>query len=334
MARTLLLPPSMIRPYLAVLLALALAACAAPADDAASETGDGALTDSLAPGAKLHTTTTVNLRSAPAIANNVLDVLQKGTELTAVGGQPQNGFYAVEHDGAKAYVSAKYVTVVATSTPTSPTSGAYHVVYIGDSHSDYAGNARGTFGFLGQHLTELMQADGIPLSLFAASGSIPSWWLDDAAEQAATYGYTQTSSSPARRSCSHSGKTGTCVPKLGAILADHPSLFVIEQGTNLLGRSDARQQVRSLVAAIDGKADACLWVGAPNASTSVHSQASQDQLWQIIQQEAGSKCTVLDSRFFPYSPDANNDGEHLGMAAAGKWAEAVAAKIEALHAAH
>jgi hypothetical protein len=29
----------------------------------------------------------------------------------------------------------------------------------------------------------------------------------------------------------------------------------------------------------------------------------------------------------PYSPDANNDGEHLGMTAAGKWAEGVAQMI-------
>jgi hypothetical protein len=30
----------------------------------------------------------------------------------------------------------------------------------------------------------------------------------------------------------------------------------------------------------------------------------------------------------PYSPDANNDGEHLGMVAAGKWAEGVARMID------
>lgn len=213
-------------------------------------------------------------------------------------------------------------------------SSAFHVVYIGDSHSDYEGNARGTFGFLGQHVAELMRAQGISFSLYAASGSTPSWWLDGAPTQAATYGYTQTSSSPARETCTHGSRTGTCVPKLSTVLANHPRLFVIEQGTNLLGRSDARQQVRSMVAAIDGKVDACLWIGAPNARTSVHSQASQDQLWNIIQEEAGAKCATLDSRFFPYSPDANDDGEHLGMHAAGKWAEAVAQRIAELDVEH
>jgi hypothetical protein len=106
---------------------------------------------------------------------------------------------------------------------------------------------------------------------------------------------------------------------------------------------------------IAGKVDACLWVGAPNARTSVHSQASQDALWKLIQQHAAPTCTAYDSRFLPrtdaaghpvldeqgdlimdvplpYSPDANDDGEHLGTGAAGQWAHGVALMIEHLRA--
>jgi hypothetical protein len=232
-------------------------------------------------------------------------------------------------------------------------SSGFTLAYIGDSHSDYFGNRRGAFGFLGQHVTELAQAQAIPLSLFAASGSMPNWWLDGASTQAATWGYTQTAASPAKKTCSRGSKTGTCVPKLSVVLNGHPSLFVIEQGTNLLGRSasDVTQQIRTTLAQIAGKADACLWVGAPNARTSVHPQQSQDALWKLIHDEASASCFTYDSRFLPrsdaagepvlddrgnliidvplpYSPDANNDGEHLGMTAAGRWAEGVFQMIE------
>jgi hypothetical protein len=230
---------------------------------------------------------------------------------------------------------------------------AFQVTYVGDSHSDYEGNAYGTFGFLGQHLKELMAADQIPLSMFAASGSSPVWWFDDTSTQAATWGYTQTVAAPPRRTCLRGSKSGTCVPKLGVLTAGHPSLFVIEQGTNLLGRSasDITQQIRTMLRQIAGKAGACLWVGAPNARLDVHSRESQDQLWQLIRDTASPTCFTYDSRFLPrtdasghpvldvqgnlivdvplpYSPDANHDGEHLGMQSAGKWAQGVAQMIE------
>jgi hypothetical protein len=235
------------------------------------------------------------------------------------------------------------------------TSDAFTVTYIGDSHSDYEGNAVGAFGYLGYHLKELMAQDGIPLSLYAASGSSPAWWFDDAPVQAATWGYSQTVPDPPRTTCRRGSKTGTCVPKLGVLTSKHPKLFVIEQGTNLLGLADAsiKSQIQKMLQQIAGKVDACLWVAAPNARTSVHSQASQDALWKLVHDNAAPTCTVYDSRFLPrtdatgqpvldaqgnlimdvplpYSPDANNDGEHFGKVAAGKWAEGVALMIEHL----
>jgi hypothetical protein len=233
--------------------------------------------------------------------------------------------------------------------------GTFSVTYIGDSHSDYEGNPHATFGFLGEHVKELMAGDGVPLSLFAASGSSPVWWFDDTQTQAATWGYTQTSSSPPRRRCFRGHQEGTCVPKLAAITSPRPSLFVIQQGTNLLGRSttDITNQVRTMLHQIAGKTDACLWVGAPNARLTVHSKESQDQLWSIIKATASPSCAVYDSRFLPrtdgtgrpvldpdgnlimdvplpYAPGAGDDGEHLSAQAAGKWAQGVALMIEVL----
>ena len=229
----------------------------------------------------------------------------------------------------------------------------YLITVIGDSHSDYYGNARGSFGFFGQHLNELITAAGYEFSLFAASGSNPTWWFDATPVQAALWGYTQTADSPAEKTCTKNGKSGTCVPKLSPILSAKPKLFVIEQGTNLLGYSKASitQQITQMVQTVSAKAGICLWVGAPNARTDVHPRADQNQLWALIRQYASKNCYVYDSRFLPetdskgnpildksgnlimdvplpYTPDANNDGEHLGMTAAGEWAQGVALTIE------
>jgi hypothetical protein len=355
-------------------VAWSLAACSSsdsdPELDGASDalTGDASSLGSPAAGALLLTKANVNFRSAPKIANNVFEVIPNGTQVEAVGGPAQSGFVGVRFHGKSGFVSGQYLSLVAAPKDAGPPvvnvvpatpGGSFRVAYIGDSHSDFEGNARGAFGFLGQRVTELMAEANIPLSLYAASGSFPNWWLDDAPEQVATLGYTQTSTSPPRRSCSHGGRPGTCVPKLAAILADTPSLFVIEQGTNLLGRnaSDITAQIQHTLQQISGKASACLWVGAPNARTSVHSQQSQDDLWRLIHDNASPTCVTYDSRFLPetdasgqpilddkgdlivdvplpYSPDRNNDGEHFGMDAAGKWATGVAQMIESIRRGH
>lgn len=227
-------------------------------------------------------------------------------------------------------------------------SESFSVNYIGDSHSDYAGNRRGTFGFLGERLKELMKERGFSFSLYAASGSVPSWWTLGQSTQAATWGYTQTASFPPMKTCFRGNKKGTCVPKLDAILKSFPDLIVIEQGTNMLGYSSAKvaSQVNGILAQVNGKAKSCLWVAAPRARTTVHSESSQQQLIKLIKGYASQKCHVYDSRFLPatdslgnisldgngnpvmgaslpYSPDSNNDGEHLSMSAAGKWATGV-----------
>ncbi len=349
----------------------ALASCSAVAGCASADASDvpeeddaaltSALTGTLAAGTKLKTTANLNFRSSPEISTNVLRVVPKGTELLAVGGDAQNGFYAVTHGGRTGFASAKHLALATAASPSSgtsaggtpsagPASADFRVTYIGDSHSDYGGNAHASFGFLGEHVVERMTASGIPISLFAASASSPNWWFDDTPTQAATWGYTQTSPTPPRRSCSRGGQSGPCVPKLSAILSDHPSLFVIEQGTNLFGRSraDVTNQIKTMLRQIEGKTDACLWLGAPNASTSAHSQESQDELWQLIAEHAGGRCFVMDSRMMPRVdasgvvvhdaqgnlvmdvplPYGGSDGEHFAAAGAGKWADGVATMIE------
>ncbi len=208
---------------------------------------------------------------------------------------------------------------------------AQTVILIGDSHSDFEGNRRGTFGFFSQHLKELSDAQTQKdFRVFAASSSRPDWWLDRTAKVSARWGYTQTSQLPSRVSCGR----GVCVPKLSQIQKNiFPDLIIIEQGTNMFGLSDATnvQQITELAQLAQAHAKKCLWLGAPSADKKVYSQASQDKLWKLISSTAGKYCQVYDSRIgVPYSPDANHDGVHLGMAAAGRWAENVFTVVQRL----
>jgi hypothetical protein len=195
---------------------------------------------------------------------------------------------------------------------------------IGDSHSDYAGNKRGTFGFFGQHMVELLSSK-FDFSLYAASGSSPIWWFPETPSQAATWGYTQTAKFPLQRACRRGSKLAPCVPKLDVLLASIPDLFIVQQGTNMLGNPNAATQVKRMMELI-GKTKS-IWVGAPNARPNVHSVMSQDRLRDAIKSNVPN---FFDSRFFQYSPDANNDGEHLSMKAAGLWAEKAAKAVEEL----
>jgi hypothetical protein len=342
----------------AAVTSLALFGCSAGVDDETAD--DSALTGdetagSLAAGAVLVTTANVNFRSAPKITNNVIRVLPRGTTVTAVGGAAQNGFHAVTYQGRSGFISAQYLKRTGASSGDGGifvgdgAANGFRVTYIGDSHSDFEGSG-GSFGILGAKVNDRLTAQGASVALFAASSSAPNWWFDETSEQAATWGYTQTVASPPRRTCTRGSKTGTCVPKLNAILSERPSLFVIEQGSNLLGRSsaDISNQVRTMLREIEGKADSCLWLGAPTASTSQYSEDTQEQLWQLISQNAAPTCYVYDSRFVPRTdgsgapvmdaqgnlvmdvplPYGGSDGIHFSSPGATKWAAGVGTMID------
>lgn len=344
------------RSALAATLLSLLVACSGAGSDDEEVADDSALSDTgpglgeLAAGATLATTANVNLRSESRIANNVLRVVPRGTRVAARGGAAENGFYAVTVDGASGFISAKYLARVnAAGADGGATASGFRVTYIGDSHSDFEGSG-GSFGVLGYRVSQHLAAEGVPLALFAASSSAPNWWFDDTSDQAATWGYTQTVSSPARRTCTRGSKTGTCVPKLSDILAERPSLFVIEQGTNLLGRgsADITNQVRKMIQAIDGKVDRCLWVSAPRASTSQYAPSEIEDVYRIISANASPRCTVYDSRFLPRTDasgtpvlDAEgklvidvplaydgSDGVHFRAEPARRWGDGVAMMID------
>lgn len=342
---------------LAFVLVAAASGCSSAADeddgvvaDDAALTGD-ALSGSLPAGTRLTTTANVNFRSAARIADNVLRVVRRGSEVTAVGGPAQDGFYAVTYQGAQGFVSARYLARVSGGSPHDAATGDYRVTYIGDSHSDFE-QSGGSFGTLGYRVAQRLAEENVPLALFAASSSAPNWWLDGTSEQAATWGYTQTVSTPARRTCTRGSKTGPCVPKLSAILSERPSLFVIEQGSNLFGRTtaDVTNQVRSMIHQIDDKVDACLWVAAPTARTDQASTSEQEDVFRIISANAAPRCYVYDSRFLPRTDEAgkpvldasgnlvmdvpmpyaesHGDGVHFGAAAGARWGDGVMIMID------
>jgi uncharacterized protein YraI len=111
-------------------MVLASACSATSSDVGADETAvsaSDAITDRIAASTKLVTTTRVNLREGPSTNDDVLTVLDSGTEVTVTTGSPSRGFYEVDVDGQRGWVYGTYLrpsadtgdTTVDSSTSTS-----------------------------------------------------------------------------------------------------------------------------------------------------------------------------------------------------------------------
>ena len=109
------------------LLSLALSACAAstPADDHGSATADqDALITGVKAGATLVTTADVNFRSGASSSTTILDVLTKGTSVTALSTGATNGFYRVSYGGQTGFVYGKYLKLGASGGGSAGSSGS------------------------------------------------------------------------------------------------------------------------------------------------------------------------------------------------------------------
>ena len=107
-----------------VLVALLLAACGADvvqSDDLTAETekvsASQDVTRALPSGSVLGADTNVNLRTGPATSYRVILVIPSGAHSTVVDGQPDHGWYKVDHAGHTGYTYGAYHHVV--STPSS-----------------------------------------------------------------------------------------------------------------------------------------------------------------------------------------------------------------------
>lgn len=183
---------------------------------------------------------------------------------------------------------------------------------IGDSHSDYLGNPRGSFGFFGQRLQELVNKDH-EMDVMAVSGSTPQWWLDG---KKTTFGST----------ISLKGKLSTAdhTPSVTNLGADY-DVIVIELGANMHGLKTTAitTQIQSFLASLQPRTG--FWVGAPPAPFSIYSEKSQNDLEAALSAHV-APCTFLSSRFFDFEAGHTHD-EHLSQHAAEKWAQGIASKI-------
>ncbi|MBK7397761.1 MAG: SH3 domain-containing protein [Myxococcales bacterium] len=97
--------------------------------EGADESGDGygaeSVVGSVAVGAVLRATTTVNLRNGPSTSNTILHVIPNGATVTVVGTTPKSGFYNVKHAGVTGWAYGLYFEKVSSPTPPpAPTPGS------------------------------------------------------------------------------------------------------------------------------------------------------------------------------------------------------------------
>jgi hypothetical protein len=126
---------------------------------------------------------------------------------------------------------------------------AISIVLIGDSHSDFYGS-KGDFGFFGRRLTQLFPH----MTLYAVSNNKPSSWL---ANRSTSYGCTASVNGKL------SGGKGFVIPP--AKYLPKAELLVIEQGSNMVGHSNLREEINDLISAVQGKYTSLLWIGPPPA---------------------------------------------------------------------
>ncbi len=109
-----------IRIAIGAAVALSLAACSAAPDDNTNGLDEtAALSDELSGGVpngtELVTTANLNLRTGPSLSNAVILVIPAGTEVVAVSGQPQGGFYHVRDGSHEGYSYGAYLTKVSSN---------------------------------------------------------------------------------------------------------------------------------------------------------------------------------------------------------------------------
>lgn len=85
----------------------------------AANSGEDALSGSLAVGATLLATTNVNLRATPSTSGSILHVVPSGAAVTLVSADPQDGFYNVRHSGAVGWSFATYYKAAPAGSPVS-----------------------------------------------------------------------------------------------------------------------------------------------------------------------------------------------------------------------
>jgi uncharacterized protein YgiM (DUF1202 family) len=142
---------------LSLSLALAAFGCTATSNDPESGTPEDAastedgVSGSIDVGSVLTATTGLNVRSKPSTSSTVLDVLQKGDEVTVLSSTPQNGFYKIqEQDGTTGWCFGKYMKDTGNNnggSSSSSTSSSSSSSSGGGAHAAAMDRAKSAMGF-------------------------------------------------------------------------------------------------------------------------------------------------------------------------------------------
>ena len=120
----------------------------------------------------------------------------------------------------------------------------------------------------------------------------------------------------------------------------HPKVTIVQLGTNIAAGSHPLNQeasVREMMQEIRAAGSQCIWIGPPDANSTVVTRDKLKITSEMIQTEASAQdCLYVDTLGFTHFPEVPGDGIHPSPTLAATWAQLILQKMlpaatEALH---
>jgi hypothetical protein len=200
------------------------------------------------------------------------------------------------------------------------------VLYVGDSIS------YGKFGTAVDSALRQLSANVVTES---SCGSAPSNWLPQVGDHPPPYSQTICGfweKTPTQEFRIKIHNTPQIQEELNTLL---PVVTVVQLGTNIASRKDPaalRPTVHQMMDVIRNSGSQCIWVGPPDAHSTIVTREKLKITNDMIREEADSEgCAFVDTLSFTQFPDtAPGDGIHPDPQLSETWGEAVADRVAPL----
>jgi hypothetical protein len=191
------------------------------------------------------------------------------------------------------------------------------ILYIGDSIS---------YGKFGQTIDESLRGVSAHVLSEASCGSTPATWMTTPGQ--AGHSYAKTVCGFWRKGDTEERSKEHLTPKIEEELStEHPRVTVIQLGTNIAASSNPAAQratVRHMMQEIRASGSQCVWIGPPDANSTVVTREKLGVTNEMIRSEALSAgCTFIDTLSFTRFPPGPGDGIHPSPHLAEQWADDV-----------
>ena len=203
-------------------------------------------------------------------------------------------------------------------------------LYIGDSIS---------YGKLGQVIDTALRTISENGVTEASCGSSPATWLTLPGQPG--HVYVKTVCGFWRKGETEERVKVHNTPKIQEELQNlHPKLTIVQLGTNIAAGSHPLTQeasVREMMQEIRAAGSQCIWIGPPDANSTVVTRDKLQITSEMIQTEASAQgCFYVATLSFTHFPAGPGDGIHPSPQLSAAWAQLILQKMlptatEALH---